>query len=380
MKKDNEKFHRAIRPLRKAIDDIDAQILSLLAQRQAQVEKVTALKKSYKQAVHHPAREEDLISRLRGRAIENKMDPDFLEDLYRLILKHSRAKQNSHMGPRGIGAKRHVLVVGGNGQMGGLFADLFRRSGYPVDILTENNWDQVETLCKGIDLALVSVPIEKTEDVIETIAPHLPAKALLADLTSIKKEPMEKMLSSHKGPVMGLHPLFGPTASVLEKQIVVATPGRHSQRGEWLLEQLALWGAIVVPSTPEEHDAIMEMVQALRHFATFCFGRFLHQKQVDIQRSLEFSSPIYRLELGMVGRLFAQDAGLYAQIIFATKERRELLKEYIDCLTQHKAMLDNDNREEFMEQFESIAQWFGPFSGQAMRESTFLIDRLIERF
>jgi len=27
-----------------------------------------------------------------------------------------------------------------------------------------------------------------------------------------------------------------------------------------------------------------------------------------------------------------------------------------------------------------VAQWFGPFSDQAMRESTFLIDKLIERF
>ncbi|MCG8529921.1 MAG: bifunctional chorismate mutase/prephenate dehydrogenase, partial [Desulfovibrionales bacterium] len=358
MKKNNEIFHRAIRPLRKAIDDIDAQILSLLAQRQTQVEKVTALKEEHNQAVHHPAREEDLISRLRTRALENKMDPDFIEDIYRLILKHSRAKQNHRMGPRSIGDKRRILVVGGNGQMGALFAELFKKSGYPVGILAENNWDQVDKLCAHIDLALICVPIEKTGDVIEAIAPHLPSHALLADLTSIKKEPMEKMMTAHKGPVLGLHPLFGPTSSVLEKQIVVATPGRDPKEGEWLLEQLALWGAIIVPSTPEEHDGIMEMVQALRHFATFCFGHFLHQKQLDIHRSLEFSSPIYRLELGMVGRLFAQDAGLYAQIIFATRERRELLKEYIDCLVQHKSMLDNDNRQEFMDQFQTIAQWF----------------------
>jgi chorismate mutase/prephenate dehydrogenase len=124
----------------------------------------------------------------------------------------------------------------------------------------------------------------------------------------------------------------------------------------------------------------MEIVQALRHFATFCFGRFLFEKQVKIQRTLEFSSPIYRLELGMVGRLFAQDAGLYAQIVFATKERRDLLKQFVSSLTQHIEMLENKDITAFTRQFNEIAEWFGPFSDQALRESTFLIDRLIERF
>jgi chorismate mutase/prephenate dehydrogenase len=150
--------------------------------------------------------------------------------------------------------------------------------------------------------------------------------------------------------------------------------------GHWLVEQMGLWGAIPVQAPAEEHDDIMEIVQALRHFATFCFGRFLFEKQVNIQRTLEFSSPIYRLELGMVGRLFAQDAGLYAQIIFATKERRDLLKQFVASLTRHIDMLEKKDIPAFVRQFNEIAEWFGPFSDQALRESSFLIDRLIERF
>ncbi len=380
MKKNNKNFSQAIQPLREEIDRIDAQILDLLARRQDQVHKVMALKKAHSQPVYHPAREEDLLSRLRARSIDAGMDPDFMEDIYRLILKQSRASQAEKIGLRGLNVRRKILVVGGAGQMGALFVTLFRKSGYDVDILTEDRWDRVGDLCRDLDLALVSVPIEKTEEVVDRLTPHLPETALLADLTSVKKAPMERMTATHKGPVMGLHPLFGPTSPHLEKQIVVVCPGREAEKGQWLVEQLSLWGAVIVPSSPEEHDGIMELVQALRHFATFCFGRFLHEQQADIQRSLEFSSPIYRLELGMVGRLFAQDAALYAQIIFATKERRELLGKYIDCLNRQREMLDQDNREDFIHQFREIAEWFGPFSDQAMRESTYLIDRLIERF
>jgi chorismate mutase/prephenate dehydrogenase len=188
------------------------------------------------------------------------------------------------------------------------------------------------------------------------------------------------MCRCHPGPVLGIHPLFGPTTTSLDKQIIVVTPGRDPGASHWLVEQLGLWGAVLVQSTPLEHDEIMEIVQALRHFATFCFGRFLYERQVHIQRTLEFSSPIYRLELGMVGRLFAQDAGLYAQIIFATRERRQLLKEFITSLGQHLDMLENNDTQAFIRHFHEIAKWFGPFSDQALRESTFLIERLIERF
>lgn len=380
MKKDNKNFQIQIIPLRDEIDAIDANILSLLARRQAQVEKVVALKKVHSIPVYHPAREEDLISRLRLQSQNHGMDPDFMEDLYRVILRQSRVNQTQKMEVKGVLPDAKVLVIGGEGQMGGLFASLFIKSGYEVKILAEHNWDHARDLCKDIDLALVCVPIERTVQVIERISPFLPSKALLADLTSIKKEPVARMLSAHKGPVLGVHPLFGPTMSCLDKQIIVVTPGRDPAASKWFTEQLGLWGAVIVESTPEEHDEIMEIVQALRHFATFCFGDFLCHRKAKLSRTLEFSSPIYRLELGMVGRLFAQDPALYAEIIFATKERRSLLKKFILSLSRHVEMLETNNKQLFVDQFAHVAQWFGPFSDQAMRESTFLIDKLIERF
>ena len=82
----------------------------------------------------------------------------------------------------------------------------------------------------------------------------------------------------------------------------------------------------------------------------------------------------------MVGRLFAQDASLYAAIIFSLPERRALLKDYLRSLTDNIAMLEDGNEEAFCQEFRKIAKWFGPFSDQAMRESSYLIDKLIERF
>jgi chorismate mutase / prephenate dehydrogenase len=380
-KQDNIKiFHEKIVPFRENIDRIDSQILSLLSQRHEQVLKVVKLKKEHNIPVYHPAREEDLISRLRSQAQKADLDPDFLEELYRIILRHSRVKQTDQMEINGVLPGGRVLIVGGEGQMGSFFAVLFKKSGYEVRILGKSDWNRAGQLCKDIDLALVSVPIEQTCDIIEKLTPYLPFDAVLADLTSIKKEPVEKMLACHKGPVTGLHPLFGPDPGNLDKQIIVTTGGRDAKACKWVINQLSVWGGVIVRSSAQEHDKIMEIVQALRHFATFCFGQFLFEQRAEIERTLEFSSPIYRLELGMVGRLFAQDASLYSEIIFASKERRTLLNQYVSSLKTHIEMLEKNDKQLFVQKFNTISEWFGPFSEQALRESTFLIDRLIERF
>jgi chorismate mutase/prephenate dehydrogenase len=371
---------KELEKLRKKIDVVDREMVALLAERQTVVEEIVSVKKAYNMPVIHPAREENLISDRRTRARASGLDPEYVEELFRCIMRQSRKEQGVRMADAGVRSGSSVLIVGGEGEMGAYFRAWFERSGYQVDILGKNSWERASQLCAGRDLAMISVPIDVTCRVIADLAPHLPQECLLADITSIKAEPLAAMLRHHRGPVVGLHPLFGPTTSTLDKQIVVATHGRDPDSCRWLLDQLAAWGAIVVPAEAEEHDQTMDIVQTLRHFATFCFGQFLMHRGIDLHRTLDFSSPIYRLELGMVGRLFAQDPALYAEIVFATPQRRELLKEYLASLNRNLEMVENSEKDVFTREFRKVAEWFGPFGEQALRESSFLIDKLIERF
>ena len=373
-------IEQELEQLRQKIDTLDKQLVSLLAERRELVAEVMQLKKKHQLPVYHPAREENLISQRRKQACQEGLDPDFIEELYRLILRYSRVSQSKGLSQKAAKPGATILLVGGAGEMGRYFHRWFNAAGYRVRILEQQNWEQVAELCRDIDLALVGVPIESTAEVIKKLAPYLPETAILADITSVKEMPLAAMLQAHRGPVIGLHPLFGPGTSTMDKQIVVKTAGRMPEKVQWLVDQFQAWGAITVTADAREHDEIMAYVQALRHFATFGFGRFLYQQQADIFKSLEFSSPIYRLELGMVGRLFAQDPKLYAEIIFATPERRELLKSYLASLVDQLEMLNKADKEEFCREFSRIAAWFGPFGDQAMRESSYLIDKLIERF
>jgi len=366
--------------LRRQLDNIDREIVSLLGKRQAEVERVVSLKKAHNLPVYHPAREEDLLSQRRIQGAEAELDPDYIEDLYRRILRQSRVEQTARLAQKGVRAGATVLLVGGLGSMGQYFHNWFADAGYNIRILDRHDWPNADKLCEGIELAIISVPIEVTNAVADRLGPHLPADCVLADITSIKESPLNAMLGSHEGPVVGLHPLFGPTTSTMDKQIVVVTPGRNLPACKWLIDQFSVWGSIILQVSAKEHDEVMSIVQTLRHFATFAFGQFLRRRHVDLSRTLEFSSPIYRLELGMVGRLFAQDPSLYSEIIFASPERLTLLKDFLTSLTENLAMIEKGDKDVFNAEFRKIADWFGPFSEQAMRESTYLIDKLIERF
>jgi len=366
--------------LREQIDRIDQQLVDLLAQRGRVIQQVTEIKKQHDLPTFHPAREENLISARRAQATQAGLDPDYVEDLFRTMLRHSRVGQLNTLSRRSVRPGAKVLIVGGLGNMGRFFSTWLRQSDYEVRILDREDWPQVRSLAAGVDLCLLAVPIETTPSVALQIGPHLPPACVLADITSLKRKPLEAMLRGHAGPVVGLHPLFGPATVTMDKQIVVFSPGRAMDKCQWFLDQLTLWGNVLVETLPAEHDEIMGIVQALRHFATFTFGQFLRSRGVPILRTLELSSPIYRLELAMVGRLFAQDPQLYAEIVFATPERQALLKDYIQSLQQNLALVERGDKAEFVARFRQIAEWFGPFSEQAMRESTFLVEKLVHRF
>jgi chorismate mutase/prephenate dehydrogenase len=370
----------ALDSLRRQIDPIDHQIHHLLAERRDAAQQVARVKHRHDLPLYHPAREENLISARRASAIAAGLDPDFVEDIFRRLVSDSRTKQLDTLSRRSVRPGAKVLLVGGRGSMGTFFARWFAQSDYQVRILDRHDWSRVKTLAGGVDLAVLAVPIEITPAVALRLSPFLDPQCLLCDIASLKLEPVDAMLRGHPGPVLGLHPLFGPNTVTLDKQIVAVSPGRNPAACAWLIDQFVLWGCVPVHTPAGEHDEIMGIVQAVRHFATFAFGCFLHERRVSIARTLELSSPIYRLELGMVGRLFAQNPTLYSQIIFATPQRRALLKGYLDSLRNHIDLIEKGDHRRFQTQFRKVARWFGPFGDQALSESTWLIDQLVHRF
>ncbi|MCW8107810.1 bifunctional chorismate mutase/prephenate dehydrogenase [Alteromonas ponticola] len=367
------KYDEQLAQLREGIDAIDAELVQLLQRRAQLTGKIGEIKAHTGMPVFVPEREAALIQERRQQAHEIGVSADLIEDLLRRIMRESYHTQNNRYRCANANITQ-VTVVGGNGALGRVICSLFSKSGYAVAIVEKDDWNNPATqaLLDQSNLVIVAVPINVTEHVIRKLG-NLPADCILADITSVKVKPLQTMLEVHPGPVVGLHPMFGPDAPGMIKQVVVVCDGRMPTAYQWLIEQMTIWGAAVHHSSAQQHDQAMAYIQVMRHFSTFVYGAHLQEENPDLNVLTVFSSPIYRLELAMVGRLFAQAPSLYADIIFANPENIALLKRFHKRYGDALNKLETGDKASFIKQFLTIGQWFGDYAKKCLVDSKQLL-------
>ena len=361
-----------LKVLRDQIDEVDQQLVKLFAQRLKLVAGVGEVKSRHGLPIYAPDREAAMLASRRAEAEAQGVPPDLIEDVLRRFMRESYASEkdtgfkcvNPDLGK--------AVVIGGGGQLGGLFAHLLSLSGYHTEILEKDDWESADTLLADAGLVMIAVPIDQTVAVIERL-PKLPEHCLLVDLTSVKSEPVAAMLNAHSGPVLGLHPMFGPDIPSLAKQVIIHCHGRGEEHYEWLLAQMRIWGARLQEVPAAEHDEAMSLVQALRHFTSFAYGAHLCAEGADLSRLLRLSSPIYRLELAMVGRLFAQDPALYADIILSSPRNLAMIRRYHGRFGELLEELENGQRDAFVKQFSAVSDYFGDYADTFLKESRMLL-------
>ena len=359
--------------LRNEIDQLDSQLVDLLAKRAKVTTEVGQIKAETGMPVYVPEREKDLIASRREQAQAAQVSPELVEDLLRRIMRESYHTQNNRylcVNP----AAGEVVIIGGEGALGRVFVALFEKSGYRVGSVEPADWDsgRAHRVLSTASLVVVAVPINITEQVIARLT-MLPDDCILADITSIKARPLQAMLNAHHGPVVGLHPMFGPDAPGMIKQVVVVCEGRLPEAYQWLVEQMNTWGATVHHSDAKEHDEAMAYIQVMRHFNTFVYGEHLRGEKPDLEKLTQFSSPIYRLELAMVGRLFAQAPDLYADIIFNNPDNFALLRRFHERFGTALSLLEAGDKPAFIRQFAEVGNWFGDYARRCLTDSKQLL-------
>lgn len=368
-------MNNPLTPIRNEIDQVDQQLIQLLAKRLELVAEVGKIKLEHGLPLYAPDREAAMIAARRDEAEKQGIPADLIEDVLRRVMRESYISENQHGFKATNPDIQKIVVVGGRGKLGGLFVRYFARSGYYVEVLGGQDWQNAESILNNADVVIVCVPIDKTVQVIEQLQPYLTENMILADLTSVKAQPLAKMLEVHSGAVVGLHPMFGPDIASMAKQVVACCNGRFADRYQWLLEQIRLWGAKIEQIDAIEHDHSMTYIQALRHFSTFAYGLHLSRQPVKLSQLLALSSPIYRLELAMIGRLFAQDGALYADIIADKPENLSVIEALQQSFSDSLNFFKQGDKQGFIETFEQVHRWFGDYSEQFLKESRNLLQQ-----
>jgi isochorismate pyruvate lyase len=82
----------SIEEVRAAIDALDREIVSALGERFQYVKAITRFKKT-EEDVRAPDRRRQVLSQRRAWAVEAGLDPDLVEQLYRMLIDHFVAEE-----------------------------------------------------------------------------------------------------------------------------------------------------------------------------------------------------------------------------------------------------------------------------------------------
>ncbi len=217
-----------------------------------------------------------------------------------------------------------IGIIGGTGGIGRWFADFFQKEGFTVYVSGQGIGLRPAEMVAACPVVIVSVPIGVTEAVIREAGPHMKKEALLMDLTSLKAGPVQAMLEASASEVIGLHPLFGPGVPSLEGQNIVLCPARGERWLPWVRDTLGKKGANLIETTPERHDEVMAVVQALNHLNTLVLGLSIREAGISREELERFSTPLFRARLEAVENLFSHPQ-LYAEIIAGNPHVSEIL-------------------------------------------------------
>lgn len=173
--------------------------------------------------------------------------------------------------------------------------------------------------------------------------------------------------------------MFGPSVHSLQGQRVVLCRARGDEWANWVAEMLSARGLVITEATPLQHDRAMSIVQVLTHFQTQVLGLTLTRMGIPLEESLRFTSPAYKLELYVTARHFAQSSALYGPIEMRNPRTHEVTDAFQQASQDIAKVLADGNQAEFDAMFADVREFFGSFTDEALEQSKFLIDRIVER-
>jgi len=212
-------------------------------------------------------------------------------------------------------------VIGAQGRMGKLFIQRLSHAGCSVSGLDRPLEDRfLAASLPGQDLVLLAVPAPAMDEVLRLCAPHLSPETILADICSVKVQPLRLMRLHHRGPVVGTHPLFGQEPG--QEGRVALTPGRGDAELEMVAALLRKAGFEPFTTTAQDHDRAMAAVQGL-NFVTTC--AYLSSLAGD-EKIRDFLTPSFVRRLDAARKMFTEDRTLFADLFEANPYSQDAVR------------------------------------------------------
>jgi len=309
--------------LRAAITDLDGEILSLVARRQALAAEIETVKRATGRATRDFVREREVILHGRRAAERLGIKPDLAEALLRELIQSSLATQErARVAAQGQGGGKSALVIGGRGKMGGWFSEFLASQGFEVVIADPQgglpgfdqlaDWEDHPLDC---DLIVLATPLSATAKLLLKLAERAP-RGLIFDLGSLKTPLRAGLDALVKAGcrVTSLHPMFGPDTELLSGRHVIFIDLGHRAALEQAQALFAPTMAERVVMGLDEHDRLIAYVLGLSHALNIAFFTALAESGEAAPRLAQLSSTTFDAQMEVASRVAAESPDLYFEI------------------------------------------------------------------
>lgn len=271
-----------------------------------------------------------------------------------------------------------IGIIGGKGRMGRLFAEFFKERGLKVLVSDLDTKLQNHELARKADIVIVSVPIDYTEQVILSVLPHLRKESAIMDFTSLKEKPVKTMMKG-ECEVLGMHPMFGDSNAIPGQTILLCPTKKSGKWSQWIEEFFGQNNVKLQKMTPREHDKIMNVAQGLIHFADITFADAIRRSKLPIPDLLKYAGRASELKVQLAARLINQDPGLYGNIQIENPQALKSIKSFNESVKKLTKIVEGKNLEEFKKYFKKNKEFLGAYSKKAYEDSSYLIDKFLEK-
>jgi chorismate mutase/prephenate dehydrogenase len=309
--------------LRLRLDEIDASIIDLIAERQDVVNAIGEYKLRTGAPLRHYAREREVIDRGMERAQSLGLSDRVAREILETLIHHSLGKQETYqLAQSEHGQGKRALVIGGLGRMGLWMARFLDMVGYRVDVAdpaeAESPFERIEEWEDQIDeydLVVVAVPLRPSNQVLHRLAELRPG-GLVFDIGSLKS-PLRTGLDALRKAgcrVCSVHPMFGPDEIGLSGRHILFVDVGHPGA---LAEARALFAhtaAECVDLSLEEHDEVMAWVLGLSHLVNIAFASALAESGEAVPLLQQISSSTFNAQLKVAAQVVSENPHLYYEI------------------------------------------------------------------
>ncbi len=215
-------------------------------------------------------------------------------------------------------------------------------------------------LVQRADVLVFSAPIRHTVELIHRyreLAGGSERDRLWLDVTSIKGGPVRAMLES-QAEVAGLHPMTAPPkAPTLKGRVTILCEARLERWRPWFDGMLEALHGEYVRTSPEQHDRIMALVQAMVHASHLAQASLLREQagQVgDLAALLPFRSASFEMDAAVMARILSLNPAIYEDIQFGNPHAPDILRDLSRQFARMAALVgegDDAARTAFREEF-----------------------------